>query len=220
MLKHFTIILVLYTSISVTVAEASSFNRWNLDMLGFSSDSNTFVIVESITETSDRARATIRVTDVATNQCVERGCLFVSDSEDQFRTERQVLKEVYKQTWKLRNRLKLTPPRGGYRAKGPFFDEDDCQSAHYWYDNQKITVRMQQQNSWPQQSAVQLKVTIGELQKNVDSLSNYRKGARKYQLGSLFISPNNRSLAILVYVIYNTVDGQEVRTLAQTATFF
>lgn len=220
MFKLLTIILVLYTYVLVTVADASPFTRWNLDMLGFSSDSNSFVIAESVTEAGTNiARASIRVTDVATSQCVQGGCLFASGSEDKLRTERDVLKEVYKKTWKLRNRLKLIPLRGGYRAKGPVF-EDGCHLAYYWYDNQKIMVRMQQQTSWPQQASVQLEVTIDSLQKTVDSLNNYREGAKKYQLGSLFVSPNNRSLAILVYVFYKTVDGQEVRTFVQTATFF
>jgi predicted secreted protein len=220
MLKYFIMILVLLVSLVPSLSEASPFTRWNLDMLGFSANSKYFVIVESVTEAgSGIARAKLMVKNVATNQCVRGGCLFASGSEKNLGTEKMLLRQVYRKTWKIRKNRQLTPPRGGYRAEGPFFEED-CNSAYYLYDNQKIVVRMQQKSSWPQKASVQLEVSVGNLKKKLDSLDNYREDAQKYQLGYLFVSPNKRSLVILVYVFYQAIEGQELTTIVQTTRLF
>jgi len=84
---------------------------WNLDMLGFSANSQSFILVESITEdytdTVDIASARIMIIDVATNECLHGGCLSVHDTQDDGKselpkTEEDQLQAVYSKTWRLR----------------------------------------------------------------------------------------------------------------------
>jgi predicted secreted protein len=218
-LKHFTITLILLASFGLTISQVSATVDWNLDMLGFSSDSKFFILVESITEAgSGIARARIMIIDVASNKCVRGGCVSASGSKKNPRTEKAVLRKVYRKTWKLRRRLRLTPPKLGYKTSGPILYEQ-CKTV-YVYQNQKIHVRMRQ-NIRPKKASVQLEVSIGDTTKTLDSLNNYRNYVQKYNLSRLFLSPNKKSIAILIRIFYREPEGEfEIRTLVQTVKLF
>ncbi|OQY55471.1 MAG: hypothetical protein B6247_07610 [Candidatus Parabeggiatoa sp. nov. 2] len=123
--------------------------------------------------------------------------------------------------------LKLTPPQTGYLAKGPYFPYDEtCKNARYSADD-----RSMQQKAVPgpdefhKKAAVQITVrAFGEMGNDVtkvlDSLNNYRKSAQKYQLGRLYISPDNKRIALLVHVYYRGFEGPDIRTIVQTANLF
>jgi predicted secreted protein len=226
MFKRFIIILVLLAN-AFPIAVAID---WNLDMLGFSPNSKYFVLAESMTERSTGiARAKINIMNVAINGCVQNGCLTASGSEKNLKTEDKVLNELYRKTQYLRQRLGLTQKRlGGYQAEGPFFRGDNCNGhAYYLYDNLTFSVRLQQQGRtgvYPPytKAAMQLNVTLEEYDVTVvlDSLDNYREFIDRYQLGYLFVSPNKTNVAILVYAYHRGVDGEDIRTMVKTTTFF
>ncbi len=232
MFKRVTIPLALLASFPLTLSSVSADVDWNIDMLGFSADSKSFILAESVTgDGSGIASAKIIIADVATNKCVRGGCQSASGSESYLKTEQKVLKEVYKKTWRLRKRLKLTPPQTGYLAKGPYFPYDEtCKNARYSADDRRIYVSMQQKAvpgpyEFHKKAAVQITVrAFGEMGNDVtkvlDSLNNYREYAQKYQLGRLYISPDNKRIALLVHVYYRGFEGPDIRTIVQTANLF
>jgi predicted secreted protein len=225
MLKRFIIALVLvsfwFTSSVFAAGEG------NLNMLGFSSDSQYFVLIESVIEDgSGIPTAKIIIAEVATNKCVRGGCFSTEGSEED--EEQQVLSKIYKKTWKLRKKLKLTPPRRGYQAKGPLFDKKR-KTNYYVYGNQKIYVKLEEKAvpgpyEFQEKAAVQLTVNAvgkkSKVTKVLDSLKNHRQDAQKYELGDLFFSPDKNSIAILVRVFYRGFEGADIRTIVQTAKLF
>jgi predicted secreted protein len=232
MFKRVTITLALLASFPLTLSSVSADVDWNIDMLGFSADSKYFVLAESVTgDGAGIASAKIIIADVATNKCVRGGCQSASGSENNLRTEQAVLKEVYKKTWRLRKRLKLTPPQTGYLANGPYFPFDETgKNARYSINDRRIYVSMQQKavpgpDEFQKKAAVQITVrAFGEMGNDVtkvlDSLNNYRESAQKYQLGRLYISPDNKRIALLVHVYYRGFEGYDIRTIVQTANLF
>ncbi|MDM8557257.1 DUF2259 domain-containing protein [Candidatus Parabeggiatoa sp. HSG14] len=225
MLKRFIMALALLVSFCTSSFAAG---EGKLNMLGFSSDSQFFVLIESVIEDgSGIPTAKIIIADIATNECVRSGCFSKEGSEEED-DELQVLSKVYQKTWKLRKKLKLTPPRIGYQAKGPLFDKER-KTNYYVYDNQKIYVDMQQKtmpgpDEFYEKAAVQLTVSSvskkDKVKKVLDSLSNYRQGVQKYELGNLYVSPDKKSIAILVRVFYLGFEGADIRTIVQTAKLF
>jgi len=226
MFKRFIIALTL---INFWLATASVFaaGEGNLKMLGFSSDSQFFILTESVREdASGIPSAKIIIADVATNQCVDGGCFSKEGAEED--TEQQVLHKIYQQTWKRRKKLKLTPPKTGYQAKGPRFDKKR-KTSYYVHDNLKIYVDMQQKAvpgpyEFYEKAAVQLTVSAvgkkGKVTKVLDSLSNYRQDAQRYELGRLFVSRDKKSIAILVRVFFRGFEGPDIRTIVETAKLF
>lgn len=220
MLKRFIIVFALVSFWLVTSSVFAA-GEGNLKMLGFSSDSQFFVLTESVIEDgSGIASAKIIIADVATNKCVSGGCFSREGSEED--TEQQVLHKIYQKTWKLRKKLKLTPPRTGYQAK-------KLKANYYRHDNLKIYVDMRQKTvpgpyEFHERAAVQLTVSAvgkkGKVTKVLDSLSNYRQDVQKYELGRLFVSPDKKSITILVRVFFRGFEGPDIRTIVQTAKLF
>jgi len=230
MFKRVTMTLVLLASIGLTISPVSAAVDWNLDMLGFSSNSQFFVLAESVVEDgSGIPRAKIIIADVATNHCVQGGCLESRGSDNGGDTEQDALQKIYQQTWPLRQKLGLTPPQTGYLANGPFFGEDD-NTAHYSYNDRKIYVTLLQktvpgEDDFHQKAAVQITIntsneTSHHVEKVLDSLNNYRENAQKYQLGRIYVSPDRKSVAILVHVFYRGFEGYDIRTIVQTVQLF
>jgi len=229
MFKRITITLILLAGIVLTISPVSAAVDWNLDMLGFSSNSQFFILAESVVEDgSGIPRAKIIIADVATNQCVQGGCL-ESTSSPNGDTEQDALQQIYQKTWTLRKELGLTPPQSGYLANGPFFGEDD-NTAHYSYNDQKIYVTLLQktvpgEDDFNQKAAIQMTMSTSNetgqhVKKVLDSLNNYRENAQKYQLGRLYVSPDRKSVAILVHVFYRGFEGYDIRTIVQSAQLF
>ncbi|MDM8558069.1 hypothetical protein [Candidatus Parabeggiatoa sp. HSG14] len=212
-------------SFNITIVSAA--NNWNLDRVGFSSNSRYFIIVESRTDKAGIASARMEIVNTKTNECVRGGCQTISGSKGDLKNEEDILNKLYGKTWRLRARLKLTPSRIGDRAKGPFFEED-CNTAYYLYNNQKIHVQMQQDvislSYYHKKASLQIEVNIGDVTKILDSLENYRDYTQKYRLNHLLISPNKKRFALLVMVFYG--DGKKGKkwlenyTIVHTATLY
>ncbi len=228
MLKRIPIILTLLACFWLISPSVLAAGEGNIQMLGFSSDSRFFVLAESVIEDgSGIPSAKMMIANIATNQCVRGGCLSLSGSTEND-TEQEVLNKIYRKTWLLRKKLKLTPPQTGYQAKGPFFD-NQRNRVYYTHDNQKIYVSMQQEvvpgpYGFHEKAAVQITVNVFDknnpVTKVLDSTNNYRMDAQSYQLGRLFVSPDKKSIAILVRVFYRGFEGPDIRTLVQTAPLF
>ncbi len=234
MFKYSTMTLILLSLFGPSLCLGAPIMYWNLDMLGFSANSQSFILVESITEdytdTVDIASARIMIIDVATNECLHGGCLSVHDTQDDGKselpkTEEDQLQAVYSKTWRLRKKRKLTPPKIGYTTEGPFFDEDNCKTAYYLFQDQPIWVTLLQNivsYRHAPKASLQLEVNRENISKTIDSIENYRDNAQRYQLGRLFVSPNQKNMAILIHVSYSNPESKsvDVRTLVQTAKLF
>ncbi|MEN8217787.1 MAG: hypothetical protein ABFS56_15745 [Pseudomonadota bacterium] len=201
MFKFFTMAWLLLVLIgSPVLTKATTGGERNIAMLGFSPDSKYFVMVQLGTiDGSGAAIAEIMIVDVATNRCVRGGCQTVSGDGNAPRTEKDVLNEVLKKTWRLRQRLKLTPPHG-YFAQGHIFDS----TGVYDYIHKNIRVHLRQKvNEEQTKASMQLEINMGDSKKTLDSLDNYRDFVLGYRLeDSLFISPNEKCFAFLVKVHY------------------
>ncbi len=234
MFKYSTMTLILLSLLGPNLCLGAPIMYWNLDMLGFSANSQFFILVESITEdysdTVDGASARIMIMDVAKNKCLDGGCLSVHGTQDEGKselpkTEEAQLRAVYSKTWRLRKKRKLTPPKIGYTTEGPFFEENNCKTAYYLFQDQQIGVTLQQNivpYKYARKASVQLEVSREDISKTIDSIENYRDNAQRYQLGRLFVSPNQKNMAILIHVFYYNSESKsvDVRTLVQTAKLF
>jgi predicted secreted protein len=74
-------------------------------------------------------------------------------------------------------------------------------------------------------AAVQLTVNTTDengqrITKVLDSLDNFRRNAQRYQLDRLLVSPDNKSIAILVRVYYRGLESPYIRAIVQTAKLF
>jgi hypothetical protein len=230
MFKYTIITLILILShFGTSLCSAAPISYWNLDMLGFSSNSRFFILVESMAEQTT-ASARIIIMDVTKNQCLEGGCFFVDSTQyepknTQVESEEDLLEIVYSKSWRLRKKRKLTRPKIGYTTSGPFFDENNCKTAYYLFQDQPIWVTLKQDiipYRRTRKASVQLEVSGENFSKTIDSIKNYRDQAQHYQLGRLFVSPNRKNLAILIHVAYYNAESEsvEVRTLVQTAKWF
>ena len=188
---------------SPALTKATTGGNLNITMLGFSSDSEHFLMIAlGSDDGAGVARAKIMIVDLATNRCVPGGCQKAQGTWDATRTEPDVIDEVLKKTWQLRQKLQLTPPQGSYYAKGHF--ENNSTAIYNYYLHKKIRAQLLQKVEENQHKAsMQLKVNIGNREKTLDSLDNYRNFALEYQLeDSLFISPDGKGFVFLIKVIY------------------
>ena len=169
---------------------------------GFSADGKSFVLADTINGFPLQPEARIFVVDVPSNDCVAGGCDTMRGDWDNDVDEDVVLNRLEERTSDLRERLGLVLPQGAARfAPRELTDE----LVAYNLGEQTIEVLLRQDTvgdigEW--KSSLRLEVRAGDTVQELDSLERYRDEVAGYRLGDLYVSPDGRSVAIIVEMMY------------------
>ncbi len=177
-------------------------NNGKVRSAGFSADGKYFVLADAIDGFPLQPEARIFVVEVASNDCVPGGCESMEGDWDSDDHELAVLSRLEESTAPLRQDLGLVPPQPIQRfAPRPLTDEISA----YDLGDQTVEVLLRQDSAGDvgeRQSSLELEVRAGDTVQQLDSLDRYREGVFGYRLRDLFLSPDGKSIAIVVEMHY------------------
>jgi predicted secreted protein len=214
-------------------------------MAGFSADSTHYIYLESSRDTgAGIPLVDLQIVNLASNQCVQNGCVSTDYGEAQAgRTLLSAENDLLRQTFLLRQQLRLTPPIPGIplpivaRSRTP----DNTEFVTVRLGNQRniqrniqrntqqfLRLQLQQRhdaahakgNPGRDRSAMQLQITYNDQNHTLDSLDNLRDGVLRYSIRDVYLSPDRRNLVVLVSMIKPTFEGQLETTLVQGVDLF
>jgi hypothetical protein len=190
---------------------------------GFSPDGNYFVLTDAIGGFPLLPEARIFVVEVATNDCAPGGCESLEGEFDSEDDEDVVLSRLEESTSPLRERLGLVPPQATKRFAPRSLAED---LFAYDIGDQSIEVLLRQDNVGDigdRKSSLQLEVRAGGIVRELDSLEHYRDEIVGYRLGDLYLSPDGKSIAIVVemkYEILGHAPSTYCRYMVETVSLY
>lgn len=189
-------------------------------MAGFSTDGNYFIYLESSRDTgAGIPKAALQLVNVASNRCVENGCIETRYGEEEAATEiAEAETALLKQTWKVRQDLNLTPPVAGVdlpilsRARAA--DGTETVTVKPTDTSPRLQLRLRQ-TSAQDKAAMQLEVSYDGQQRSLDSLSNFRTNIMDYAIRKVTLSPDGKRVAVLITTTKPTFEGTLGTTLIQ-----
>lgn len=194
-------------------------------MAGFSPDGNYFIYLESSRDTgAGIPKSQLQVIDVSANACIENGCLETSYREPEASLSlSEAEDELLKQSWKVRQTLKLTPPAKGEslpilsRSRNSEGTETILVRLAGEQEPLRLQLRQRQTGSEVErQTAMQLDVFYQGQRRSLDSLSNFRERVLDYSIREVRLSPDGKSIAVLITTTKPTFEGTLGTTLVQS----
>ncbi|WP_181357649.1 DUF2259 domain-containing protein [Stenomitos frigidus] len=188
-------------------------------MAGFSPDGNYFIYLESSRDTGAGVpKSMLQLVDVASNRCVENGCIETrySEKEAEMKTA-EAETDLLKQTWKTRQDLNLTPPVAGTEipilSRSRAVDGSETVTVRL-QNNQPLTLHLQQKRR-ADKASMQLGVTYDGQQRSLDSLNNFRDNVLDYSIRQVTLSPDGKRVAVLITTTKPTFEGTLGTTIVQ-----
>ena len=188
-------------------------------MAGFSPDGNYFIYLESARDTGAGVpKSMLQLVDVATNRCVENGCVETryDEKEAQMKTA-EAETALLKQTWKVRQDLNLTPPIAGtdvpILSRSRAVDGSETVTIRL-RDSQPLKLHLQQKRS-TDKASMQLGVTYDGQQRSIDSLNHFRDNVVDYSIRQVTLSPDGKRVAVLITATKPTFEGTLGTTIVQ-----
>lgn len=198
-------------------------------MAGFSADGRYFVHLESSRDTgAGIPKSSLQVVNVAANTCAQNACLetrFQESDADKPLSEAE--KSLLQQTWDVRQRLKLTPPSTGTAlaivARDRNADGTETvtvrlnakDTLQLRLRQKRIASALQGGNADRDQAAMQLEVTHKGQTRSLGSLNNYRDWVLDYSIRSVYLSPDEERVAVLLTALKPTFEGTLGTTIVQ-----
>ncbi|HEY9883330.1 MAG TPA: DUF2259 domain-containing protein [Thermosynechococcaceae cyanobacterium] len=189
-------------------------------MSGFSTDGNYFIYLESSRDTgAGIPKAALQLVNVASNRCVENGCIETRYGEEEAATETaEAETALLKQTWKVRQDLNLTPPVAGtdlpILSRARAADGTETVTVKPTDTSPRLQLRLRQ-TSAQDKAAMQLEVNYDGQQRSLDSLSNFRTNIMDYAIRKVTLSPDGKRVAVLITTTKPTFEGTLGTTLIQ-----
>jgi len=189
-------------------------------MAGFSTDGNYFIYLESSRDTgAGIPKAALQLVNVASNRCVENGCIETRYGEEEAATEiAEAETALLKQTWKVRQDLNLTPPVAGtdlpILSRARAADGTETVTVKPTDTSPRLQLRLRQ-TSAQDKAAMQLEVNYDGQQRSLDSLSNFRTNIMDYAIRKVTLSPDGKRVAVLITTTKPTFEGTLGTTLIQ-----
>jgi predicted secreted protein len=195
---------------------------------GFSADGRHFIYLESSRDTgAGIPKSSLQVVNVATNACVENGCLSTRYQESDAGLQMSDAEEnLLQKTWSMRQVLKLTPPVSGTAL--PVIErsrtKDGIETVTVIGDEAKMQLRLQQQQirsalnggtAEQDKAAMQIQVSYDGKQRSLDSLNNFRDRVLEYSIREVRLSPDGKRVAVLLTATTQTFEGTLGTTLVQ-----
>ena len=202
-------------------SEANCGINGNIRNAGFSQEGKYFVLADAIDGFPLLPEARIFVVEVTSNECVSGGCQSLEGEFESDDDQNSVLKRLEKSTFLLRKNLGLTRPYEAERIVPNSFANG---LVSYDIGEQTIEVLLQQKNigdMGDRKSSLQLEVRAGNAVRKLDSIDKYRNNIVSYRLGDLYLSPNGKSIAIIVemkYEILGHAQSTYCRYMSETFT--
>lgn len=198
-------------------------------MAGFSTDGRHFLYLESSRDTgAGIPRSRLQVVNVSANTCPQEACVATRYGEADADLPTNTAEDILlKQTWQVRQELKLTPPVAGdelpivARSRQPNGTEQVTVGLK---GGNSVQLRLQQKRVVSQRyggtadrdrAAMQLQVNYQGQARSLDSLTNFREGILDYSIRSVKLSPDGKRLAILLTAATPTFEGTLATTLVQ-----
>jgi predicted secreted protein len=188
-------------------------------MAGFSPDGNYFIYLESSRDTGAGVpKSMLQLMDVASNRCVENGCVETrySEKEAEMKTA-DAETDLLKQTWKVRQDLNLTPPVEGTDV--PILSRsraaDGSETVTVRLNNSEPVTLYLQQKRAQDKAAMQLAVNYNGQKRSLDSLNNFRDNVLDYSIRQVTLSPDGKRVAVLITATKPTFEGTLGTTIVQ-----
>ena len=188
-------------------------------MAGFSPDGNYFIYLESSRDTGAGVpKLRLQLVDVASNRCVENGCIETRSGEKDAGTPiADAETALLKQTWKVRQDLNLTPPVTGTEI--PILSRsraaDGSETVTVRLNNSEPLTLYLQQKRAQDKAAMQLAVNHNGQKRSLDSLNNLRDNVLDYSIRQVTLSPDGKRVAILITATKPTFEGTLGTTIVQ-----
>jgi len=197
-------------------------------MAGFSIDGRHFLYLESSRDVgAGIPKSKLQVVKVASNTCLESACLVTRYGEaDAGLSLDKAEESLLKQTWQVRQDLKLTPvvPGAALPISARSRQPDGTERVTVRMGDRDLQLRLQQKRIVSQryggkaerdQAAMQLEVSDGKQRKSLDSLNYFRQDVLDYSIREVKLSPDGKRLAILLTATAPTFEGTLATTLVQ-----
>jgi predicted secreted protein len=188
-------------------------------MAGFSPDGNYFIYLESSRDTGAGVpKSMLQLMDVASNRCVENGCVETRYSEKEAEMKMADAEtDLLKQTWKVRQDLNLTPPVEGTDV--PILSRsraaDGSETVTVRLNNSEPLTLYLQQKRAQDKAAMQLAVNYNGQKRSLDSLNNFRDNVLDYSIRQVTLSPDGKRVAVLITATKPTFEGTLGTTIVQ-----
>lgn len=188
-------------------------------MAGFSPDSNYFIYLESSRDTGAGVpKSVLQLVDVASNRCVENGCIETRYGEKEAETHTaEAETDLLKQTWKVRQDLNLTPPIAGTEipilSRSRAVDGSETVTIRL-HNSQPLQLRLRQKST-QDRASMQLRVNYNGQERSLDSLNNFRDYVLDYSIRQVTLSPDGKRVAVLITATKPTFEGTLGTTIVQ-----
>lgn len=171
-----------------------------ISMLGFSHDARYFVLAETIERFPHAPAGSLRIWDVASNQCVPTACIDLRESKHSIFTGANLMKKMLVRSWKTRQDFGLAPPHPGDLV-APRQGEDN--RVEYPLEPTPIMAALRQvprENG--EATAMMLHLRQGEFTTQVGDLTKFQPGVVEFRLDNLYLARDGKSVVILVATFY------------------
>ncbi len=164
-------------------------------------------------------KSALQLVNMASNRCVENGCVETHYGEKAAGTDTTDAEaELLKQTWKVRQDLKLTPPVSGTAvpivSRSRAADGSETVTIRLSDTGQPLRLHLRQKIA-ADKAAMQLDVVYNGQQRSLDSLSHFRDYVLDYSIREVKLSPDGKRVAVLITATKPTFEGTLGTTLVQ-----
>lgn len=198
-------------------------------MAGFSADGDYFIYLESSRDTgAGIPKSTLQVVDLPSNNCLKNACLKTRYGESDSNLSLEVAENsLLGQTWSLRQDLQLTSPAAGKRlpvlSRSRTTDGTETMTVRL-ANNQPLQLRLQQkrilatddgQEFTKDRAAMQIEVNYNGQRRSLGSLDQLRDYVLDYSIREVKLSPDGKSVVVLVTAMEPTFEGTLATTVVQ-----
>ncbi|MEG3975463.1 DUF2259 domain-containing protein [Microcoleus sp. herbarium8] len=218
--------LGIIASAAIAVAPEAWANTWRAAhrMSGFSADSNYYLYLESSRDTgAGIPKAELQIIRVAANSCIKNGCIETKYGEpDSNKSTNMAENDLLKKSWNNRQTLKLTPPQAGTKlniiSRTP--GANGSQTVAVKVNRSKLLqIRLEQRKKnasvGKESAAMRLVINHNGRQRVLGTLNNFQDWVLSYSIREVRLSPNGRSVVVLVDKTERTFEGVLKTTFVQ-----
>ncbi|MCA1995296.1 MAG: DUF2259 domain-containing protein [Coleofasciculus sp. S288] len=218
-------LLLLNASDAATVVKASR------RFFGFSPDSRHYIYLESTRNpVTDVPMARLQIVNVATNSCVENGCIETEyDNSASNISNRAAEEELLRRTIQLRQTLRLNQLKVGISlpiiSRSSYPGGTEILQVRVNNQTDPLQIRLEQRYMSPtspggtigvERASMRLVINSKYSQLTLGDLNNYREAVKKYSIREVRLSPDKRNIVVLIDMIQPTYEGVLQTTFLQS----
>ncbi|HEY9637913.1 MAG TPA: DUF2259 domain-containing protein [Coleofasciculaceae cyanobacterium] len=199
---------------------------------GFSPDSRYYIYLESSRNSvTDVPTAQIQIVDVATNSCVNKGCLKTDyDNSSSSLSNQAAENDLLKKTLEIRQTLKLNQLKVGIELpiSSHSVKPDRSEMVQVRLNNkpEPLEIRLEQKYipsifsrqgfGDVERAAMRLVINYNNRKLTLGDLNNYREAVKNYSIREVRLSPNGNNVVVLIDMTQPTYEGVLQTTFVQS----